>query len=219
MRYAVIALLLCVATRSALTARADVVSALLVDEASVVIHVPVNIVGVGEDVLARWRDAIDRVWNYGNDGRPFSVCGREVRFDPTFTPVAVAQPSRDSHLVVVRDIREGEQYVSSVWHALGTSPAYSPRIGYWGSHMNGETAAHEFGHLLGLLDEYVENDANENGLREPGERPVPDVKRYPDAWFSLMAGERGVVLRRHVRDVIRMHGGGDALVCGARPRE
>jgi hypothetical protein len=34
---------------------------------------------------------------------------------------------------------------------------------------------------------------------------MPDERRFPDAWLSLMAHERGSVLQRHVRDVVRMH--------------
>jgi hypothetical protein len=118
--------------------------------------------------------------------------------------------------VVVRDVRPGEQYVSSVWHALGTSPSYSARTGYWGSNMDGDTAAHEFGHLLGLLDEYVESHFDDNGHREPGDGPRPDVDRHPDAWFSVMARERGTVLRRHIREVLRMHATPDVLACRLR---
>jgi hypothetical protein len=96
---------------------------------------------------------------------------------------------------------------------LGTAPTYASRTGFWGSNTDAATAAHEFGHLLGLFDEYVENDANRNGLREPGETPVPDENRYRDAWLSLMAHERGSVLQRHVREILRMHGAEAALSC------
>jgi hypothetical protein len=195
--------------------RANLVSSLDINDHALIINVPIDVVGAETALVLRWWRAIDRVWNRGNDGRPYTVCGRTVEFNPTFTLLDSAEPSRTSHLVIVRQINAGEQYVSSVWHALGTSPAYSPRTGYWGSNMDGATAAHEFGHLLGLLDEYVERDFNRNGLREPSERPAPDIDRYPDGWFSLMAREHGSVLDRHVRDVIRMHGGEDLLTCAA----
>jgi hypothetical protein len=193
---------------------ADTVSSLEVTRDSVTVTVPINIVGVDATTLARWAAAIDRVWNRGNQGQPFSYCGRTVTFDARFAVQATTPASRSSHLVLVRQVKPGDAFVSSVWHALGTSPRYSPRTGYWASDLDDDTVAHEFGHLLGLLDEYIENDANQNGMREPGERPVPDVARHPDAWFSLMAGERGVVLRRHVLEVLRMHGIQDALTCG-----
>jgi hypothetical protein len=194
---------------------ADTVSSLAATRDSITVTVPVNIVGIDATVLARWQAAIDRIWNRGNDGAPFRYCGRAVKFNPRFTVQNATRASRTSHLVIVRQVRSGDNFVSSVWHALGTSPSYSPRTGYWASNLDDETVAHEFGHLLGLLDEYVESDANENGHREPGERPVPDVARHPDAWFSLMAGDRGGVLRRHVLEVLRMHGVQDVLTCSA----
>ena len=42
--------------------------------------VPIEVDG-GSDVLTgEWMDAIDATWNRGNDGKPFSYCGRPVRF-------------------------------------------------------------------------------------------------------------------------------------------
>jgi hypothetical protein len=192
------------------------VSTLSVSANSITITIPIDIVGVEPDVLDRWQQAIDRAWNHGNDGDSFTYCGRRVIVDARFTPQTTVQSSASSHLVVVREVRAGESYVSSVWHALGTSPSYSPRTGYWGSNMEAATAAHEFGHLLGLLDEYMEIDVNGNGLREPGERPAPDVRRFPDAGFSLMATERGVVLQRHITEILRVHGVDAMLNCQAR---
>jgi hypothetical protein len=69
--------------------------------------------------------------------------------------------------------------------------------------MDARTVAHEFGHLLGLVDEYLENH----------DHAPPDVARYPDGWFSLMARVGGVVLQRHVRAIVRMHGGEHLLSC------
>ena len=34
---------------------------------------------------------------------------------------------------------------------------------------------------------------------------MPDQRRFPDAWLSLMAQEQGSVLARHIREVVRMH--------------
>ena len=202
-RVALVAFAACVAAHPAMAEQVSVVER---DGQRVVISVPVDVVGADAALLMRWQRDIDRAWNRGNDGRPFTTCGVEVVIKPRLTVTAEPTPSKTSHLVVVRNVRPGEPYVSSVWHALGTSPSYSPRTGYWGSNMNADTVAHEFGHLLGLLDEYVEGDLNANGLREPGERPVPDTRRHPDAWVSLMANEHGAVLNRHIREILRMHG-------------
>jgi hypothetical protein len=141
------------------------------------------------------------------------VCGRPVRFEPVFARQSSARLARDSHVVIVERVGEGQSFVSTVSYALGTSPTDSPRTGAWASNIDAATVAHEFGHLLGLHDEYVENDANGTGRREPGEVPRPDLARYPDASFSLMAVAQGGVLSRHVHDIVRMHGGDHLLTC------
>lgn len=199
---------------SVVAAVALAISWMVVDASTITINVPIEVVGGSEEMIAMWKRGIDETWNRGNDGRPFEVCGREVIFNASF----VRRPSdgqvpRNVHVVVVEEVLPGEPYMSRVWHALGTSPAYSSRTGFWGSNTDAATAAHEFGHLLGLLDEYTENDANANGLREPGERPLPNEARFPDAWLSLMAHEGGSVLQRHVRDVVRLHTTADSLGC------
>jgi hypothetical protein len=182
------------------------ISSLVVDASTITINVPIEVVGGTDEMIELWKRGIDETWNRGNDGRPFVVCGRDVTFVANFVRRPVdGQVPRHVHVVVVEEVAPDDRYISRVWHALGSSPTYSSRTGFWGSNSDAATAAHEFGHLLGLLDEYQENDRNANGLREPGETPVPDERRFPDAWLSLMAQEHGSVLQRHVRDVVRMH--------------
>lgn len=192
----------------------NVVSRLAVDDTSITITVPIQIVGATDATIALWQHGIDDTWNRGRNGRPFEICGRQVHFKPEFLPMMATVPRpRLAHLVFVQDVAPGQLFVSSVWHALGSSPADSARTGFWGSNISPETAAHEFGHLLGLLDEYRENDLNGNGVRDIGESPVPDLVRFPDASRSLMAVDAGVVLDRHIRDILRMHGLADAITC------
>ncbi len=193
------------------TAAVNVFSTVVVTDDAIVITVPVEVLGGSERLIDRWQQGIHQSWNRGNNGAPFKVCGRDVVFNADFT---LRQPpnilTRAAHVVVVETVRPGQTYISRVWHALGSSPVSSARTGFWGSNMDGATAAHEFGHLLGLLDEYIES---EKGMRAPGERPVPDEARFPDAWLSLMAQEHGSVLERHVREILRVHDAQDALSC------
>lgn len=182
------------------------ISWMIVEPSTITINVPIEVVGGTDEMLAMWSRGIDETWNRGNDGRPFEVCGRKVVFNATFhRRPKDAQVPRNVHVVVVEEVEPGQSYMSRVWHALGTSPTYSSRTGFWGSNTDVQTAAHEFGHLLGLLDEYEENDTNANGLREPGETPLPNERRHADAWLSLMAHERGSVLLRHVSEAVRLH--------------
>jgi hypothetical protein len=206
-------MVLCLCASSTLTAGGNAVSTIVTSDAVIVINVPIEVLGGNDELIERWKQGIDQTWNRGNDGRPFRVCGRDVLFNALFAPRPLHKTlTRDAHVVVVENVEPGQSYISRVWHALGTSPAYSARTGFWGSDTDGATAAHEFGHLLGLLDEYIET---ETGLRAPGQRPVPDEARFPDAWRSLMAQERGSVLERHVREIIRIHGASRVLSCGA----
>jgi len=203
--------LLCACASSALSARTNAISTVAIDDERIVINVPIAVLGGSDALIEHWRQSIDHVWNRGNDGGAFRVCGRAVVFNAHFTLRRSPDTLNNAaHVVVVEDVRPGQAHISRVWHALGTSPTYSARTGFWGSNADGATAAHEFGHLLGLLDEYVES---ETGMRAPGERPVPNEARYPDAWMSLMAQEHGSVLERHVREVVRIHGAGRALAC------
>ena len=192
---------------------ADSISSLSVKNDAIVIAVPTTVVGGNDGLVSRWERAIERVWNRGNDGRPFVVCGRPVRFEPRFAHIGSPPAAPNSHLVMVETVRGRGPFVSSVSYELGTSPSYSPRAGSWASEMNDATVAHEFGHPLGLLDEYVVHEPSRNRRRQQDEVPRPNLAQYPDASFSLMAVERGVVLARHVREIIRMHGGEHLLAC------
>ena len=203
---------LCAAAGTPLGAGANAISTVAIDHDRIVITVPIAVLGGSDALIGRWRNGIDQTWNRGNDGGAFRVCGRAVVFNAHFVLRRAPDPmSSAAHVVVVEEVKQGQSHISRVWHALGTSPTYSARTGFWGSNADGATAAHEFGHLLGLLDEYVES---ESGMRAPGERPVPNEARYPDAWMSVMAQEHGSVLARHVREILRIHGVGHALTCG-----
>lgn len=208
MRFAA-AFVLMLAAGTALPADLRGISTIVADAESVTIVVPIRVVRGEMALVERWRAGIERAWNRGHNGGPFKVCGRSVRVEPRFSAGPQPLLAKAAHVVYVHDVGPGERFINSVWHAPGTVPTEAIRTGYWGSNLTARKAAHEFGHLLGLPDEYVEEDTNGNGRRDPGEGSRPDVARYPDAWRSLMAFEQGRVLQRHVREVLRLHAGSD----------
>jgi hypothetical protein len=192
----------------------EAASTLTSDPATITITVPIDVVGGSETLIALWHAGIDDAWNHGNHGTAFEVCGRKVQFVPQFRRLPPdANTSRDAHVIVVEEVRPGQYYVSTVWHAAGTSPTESARTGFWGSNASPTTAAHEFGHLLGLDDEYIENDVNGNATRDPGETPIPDTSKYSDAAQSAMGVHEGAVLPRHVEAAVAGHDVAGTLDC------
>jgi hypothetical protein len=187
------------------------ISSVLIDRDRITISVPIDVIGGNARLVRDWRRAIDRAWNQGNDGKRFRVCGRQVTFVPDFQPRQVLT-ARGAHLLFIEPASPHRRIVSSVWH-IDASPTLKPRTAIWASDLAPAVVAHEFGHLLGLLDEYTGADDNGNGAQDPGEGSIPDVARYPDGWMSLMAFERGAVLERHVREAMARHGAADALEC------
>ena len=190
----------------------EAASSLTSDAETITIKVPIDVIGGSESVVALWHAGIDDAWNHGNNNAAFEICGRKVVFVPEFRRLpADANASPDSHVIVVEEVRPGQYYISTVWHQTGTSPTDSARTGFWGSDASPTTAAHEFGHLLGLDDEYIENDANGNGVRDPGETPIPDTSKHYDAAKSAMGVYGGAVLQRHVEAAVDAHDVGDTL--------
>lgn len=187
------------------------ISSVAIDTARVTITAPIDVVGGSPALLLRWQAAIHGAWNLGNDGKPFRICGRDVMFVADMKP-RDAMAGRGAHLLFIERPTPNRRIVSTVWH-VDAAPTAKARTAFWASDLRENIVAHEFGHLLGLGDEYVDADHDGNGVPEPGEGTVPDVARYPDAWLSLMAFEQGVVLERHVREALVWHGAAHALDC------
>jgi hypothetical protein len=189
-------------------------SSLMVADDEIRIVVPIEIDGGDDGLVARWSDAIDRAWNRGNGGEPFVYCGRPVRFVPIFKVLpehGTGDPAY--HSLGVQQVRPGQYFVSNVLHTRGTSPTAVNRHGFIASNASDATVAHEFGHYLGLPDEYVENDANGNGMRDRGELTTPNTALYPDAADSLMATTDGHVFARQVDAALKEHGIDEQLQC------
>jgi hypothetical protein len=208
------------AALSAFQAAVSAGSSLSVNDREVRVIVPLEVHDGDDGLVSRWSDAIDREWNHGNGGEPFEYCGRTV----TFVPVFQEPPSGDrgddanAHLLQVMEPRPGQYFVSHVSFPTGTSPVDTSRWGFITWSASDETVAHEFGHYLGLPDEYIEHDANGNGIRDPGEATTPNSALYPDAESSLMGARGGHVLARHVDAALEAHGIADQLQCSLEVR-
>jgi hypothetical protein len=189
-------------------------SSLVVEPDAIRVIVPIEVDGGSDALLSRWSDAIDRAWNQGNDGGRFEYCGRPVTFVPMFKVMA-ADGNADAgyHLLVVQEVRPGQYFVSNVSHTRGTNPTESNRNGFIASNASDAVVAHEFGHYLGLDDEYVERDANGNGVRDAGETTSPNTALYADAATSLMATVQGEVLERQVDAALDEHDISKQLQC------
>jgi len=198
----------------ALLSPLDAASSLEVGDREITIIVPLEVEGANDDLTGAWMDAIDAAWNKGNKGRAFEYCGRAVRFVPIFKQIAASGTGDPGyHGLFVVPVRPGQYFVSKVFHQAGSSPTSTNRNGFIADTASAATVAHEFGHYLGLDDEYVVIDQNGNGVRDEGDTTRPNTAAHADAAGSLMGTLDGAVLQRHIDAALEEHGIGDALQC------
>lgn len=189
-------------------------SSLEVGDHEITVIVPLEVEGASDELTGAWMDAIDAAWNKGNHGGAFYYCGRPVRFVPVFkqiVPSGIGDPGY--HGLFVIPVRPGQYFVSSVFHQAGSSPTTTTRNGFIADTAGAATVAHEFGHYLGLDDEYVLVDRNGNGVRDESDTTSPNTAVHADANSSLMGTLEGAVLQRHIDEALDEHGIGDALQC------
>jgi len=201
----------CVATTAQLVRAA---SSLTVTDTEIRVLVPLEVDGGTDRLTGAWMDAIDAAWNRGNGGGAFNYCGRAVHFVPVFK-----QAPKDSnadpgyHLLIVQPVQPGQSFVSTVLHDRGTLPTTTNRNGFVAENASAAEVAHEFGHYLGLADEYVLNDLNGNGVRDQGDTTRPNTAVHADAGDSLMGTLDGRVLSRLVDEALAAHGIDEELIC------
>jgi hypothetical protein len=172
------------------------------DSRRIRITVPIDLVGGEDDVAARWNQAIKKFWNDGPFLGYFKYCGKKVEFVPDVHPIAAGQQGRpDADKITMRLVREGVYVRSNVLHHGEFDPANNSG-GNWTSTASDQIIAHEFGHLLGLRDEYFYLDNNHNGKRDPHEPTAPKPE-FRDG--SLMAGP-GKILQRHIDEAMNKLG-------------
>ena len=187
----------------------------------IVIKVPIDLVG-GEDSVARaWGKAIKRYWNDGPGLGYWKFCGRSVVFEPDIQPIAAGQTGRpDAHKIRMKLVGDGVDFISNVRYG-GTFDTHTTATGVWGSNEDNAVIAHEFGHLIGLADEYtwtpytdtnnnghwdpgepLNDDLNHNGVRDPDE-PTEPMPGFED---SLMAQHDGKVTQRLIDEAMQANG-------------
>jgi hypothetical protein len=141
------------------------------------------------EIAEEWRDAITNIWNDGPGvGKRWTYCGRPVEFVPDIQVFPAGGKGRpDAHKIRVKLLKPGRDIRSNVqWSSKKFDPAGNS-TGTWGSTESDDTIAHEFGHLIGLIDEY------EVISEEPRvTRPLPGFED------SLMAERGGTVNQSHI---------------------
>ena len=108
-------------------------------------------------LAGKWKEAITDVWNDEPGlGRRWKYCDRPVEFVPDIRVFPAGAKGRpDAHKIRVKLLPPGRDIVSKVrWSSKKFDPNGNS-TGVWGSNESDDTIAHEFGHLLGLIDEYV----------------------------------------------------------------
>ncbi len=196
-----------------------------VDNDNKVITITINANLIGNDLQVPLLEAdFEEYW--GKEGGYTYRCYKVVfKLDL----VAASSPQRGRHTVFIVPTKFGDPFIATVSSPRDYRPAEESATGRWSKWDGSTTQAHEWGHVLGLPDEYNELDTNGNGERDYGEGSVPDPSRAPEySWtddspmngiidageVSLKPGEqpslmaelgRSQVLQRHIDSIIDKH--------------
>ncbi|GBD15977.1 hypothetical protein HRbin26_00872 [bacterium HR26] len=186
---------------------------------------------------SRWVKAAESVFaSFWGGDRVFRYSCYKVVFRLDITAQA---GDSGRHTVNVVHVPPGTYYRSTVNWGRPLSdydPTQHDAEGNWWSGASERTIAHEFGHVLGLGDEYTYEDSNGNGRRDDNERTFPDPAKAPEyEWRdtdrdgkmergevslrpgehrSLMAESRtGEILQRHIDAIVEKHVPKEKLSC------
>lgn len=155
----------------------------------ITIDVPMELRGGTPEVIARWTRAIDQFWGSTPGSNTFCAGSREVIFRPTFRVLAPgATPTPGWTVVDVVRPAPGVFFVSSVTQGVPPIDARNRDMtASWDATASAATIAHEFGHVIGLPDEYDEVDTNHDGIRQANETTVPR-RGFEDSLMAQLAG-------------------------------
>jgi hypothetical protein len=172
-------------------------------DGKIVITVLIDLISPEDGIVEKWDKAIRDYWNDGPGFGYFKYCGRKVQFEPNIQPIAAGQKGRsDAHKIRMKLVADHVYETSFVRGRRVFNPKEN-RTGTWLSNASPQLVAHEFGHLLGLRDEYFHIDTNGNDVREFNERTAP-LPEFRDG--SLMATWHGKILQRHIDQAMANHG-------------
>lgn len=196
-----------------------------VDNDNKIITITIHASLIGDDAQAPILQA-EFGENWGKDEGYTYRCYK-VFFKLDIEAASSPQPGR--HTVFMVPTKFGDPFTATVSSPLIYRPAENSATGRWSKWDGSQTIAHEWGHVLGLPDEYMELDTNGNGQRDPGERTVPDPSRAPEyTWTDnppengdIDAGEVSVkpgetrslmaelgeseILQRHIDSIVEKH--------------
>lgn len=140
-----------------------------------------------QSLVNKWAGWIkdDKFW-----GADRSYSCLTVKIVPNFK--LAGEGDQTYHLITVVDIKHGRDYRSSVNWVNPYRPPLNNAGGMWGNREDQDTIAHEFGHILGLPDEYDKITG----------KPDPKIT---GSEFSLMAKHGGNITDHHIAEVVRKH--------------
>ena len=138
-------------------------------EYTVTVKVVFHGAGASETQVEAWETDAEAIWNGADDSREWGDGCCSVKFEFDFSVLAEgAQPPDDAHVVEVKKVKSS--HTSWVATPLPTPGSTETTTGEWDSLDTGPVIAHEMGHMMGLDDEY-HNDEDGNYVND---NPQPE---------------------------------------------
>ena len=138
-------------------------------EYTVTVKVVFHGAGASETQVEAWETDAEAIWNGADGSREWGDGCCTVKFEFDFSVLAEgAQPPDDAHVVEVKKVNSS--HTSWVATPLPTPGSTETTTGEWDSLDTGPVIAHEMGHMMGLDDEY-HNDEDGNYVND---NPQPE---------------------------------------------
>ena len=138
-------------------------------EYTVTVKVVFHGAGASETQVEAWETDAEAIWNGVDGSREWGDGCCTVKFEFDFSVLAEgAQPPDDAHVVEVKKVKSS--HTSWVATPLPTPGSTETTTGEWDSLDTGPVIAHEMGHMMGLDDEY-HNDEDGNYVND---NPQPE---------------------------------------------